>query len=140
MRGERPSFAAISSATQNVNGTWDTNFKAVWHLNQSPGGTAPQMTDSTSTAANATSGGTPTPATATGLIGSGVSTSGTTGTPKGVVLTHENLVAAVSSATGCGIGKPSATLRPTNRLPGTNACVGMTGHSTTSQSRNNRRH
>jgi cysteine-rich repeat protein len=72
--------AGISSSGQNTNGTWDTNFKGVWHLNQNPGGSAPQMTDSTSTAANSTSGGSPTPATATGLISSGVSTSGTTGT------------------------------------------------------------
>ncbi|HSZ83783.1 MAG TPA: C25 family cysteine peptidase [Polyangia bacterium] len=68
--------ATISSPTQNVNGTWDTSFKGVWHLNQSPVTT---QTDSTSTAANATSTGTPAPATATGLISGGVSTSSTTG-------------------------------------------------------------
>ncbi len=67
--------AAISMATQNATGTWDTSFKGVWHLNQA---SSPQS-DSTSTAANATYQGTTPPATATGLIGAGVATSGTTG-------------------------------------------------------------
>ncbi|HVY40286.1 MAG TPA: LamG-like jellyroll fold domain-containing protein, partial [Polyangia bacterium] len=67
--------ATISSPTQNATGTWDTNFKAVWHLNQSstPAG------DSTSTAASASFQGSPSPATATGLVGAGIATSGTTG-------------------------------------------------------------
>jgi cysteine-rich repeat protein len=67
--------ASISSPTQNVPGTWETSFKGVWHMNQSssPAG------DSTSTGASASFNGSPTPATATGLIGSGLGTSGTTG-------------------------------------------------------------
>jgi cysteine-rich repeat protein len=68
--------ASISSPTQNQNGTWNSSYQGVWHLNQS---TSPQA-DSTATPANASSNGTPTPATATGLIGSGMSMSGTTGT------------------------------------------------------------
>jgi cysteine-rich repeat protein len=73
--------ASISSPTQNMNGTWDGNFKGVWHLAQNPGGSAPQMTDSTSTSANATANGAPAPsAVASAQIGPGVSTSGTTGT------------------------------------------------------------
>ncbi|MFL5306377.1 MAG: C25 family cysteine peptidase, partial [Polyangia bacterium] len=67
--------ATISAPTQNVNGTWDTSFKSVWHLNQS----SSPASDSTSSAASATFQGTSLPATATGLIGSGISTSGTTG-------------------------------------------------------------
>jgi cysteine-rich repeat protein len=72
--------ATITSPTQNVNGTWDTNFKGVWHLSQNPGGTAPQETDSTSTGANATSNGSPAATSAVGLISSGVNMSSTTGT------------------------------------------------------------
>ncbi|HZL19766.1 MAG TPA: C25 family cysteine peptidase, partial [Polyangia bacterium] len=68
--------ATISSPTQNVNGTWETNFKGVWHMNQS----SSPASDSTSTGANASFNGSPAPATASGLIGSGLNTSGTTGT------------------------------------------------------------
>ncbi len=68
--------ASISSATQNQNGTWNASFKGVWHLNQS---SSPQA-DSTATPANASHNGSPAVATATGLVGSGVSTSSTTGT------------------------------------------------------------
>ncbi len=67
--------ATISSPTQNVNGTWETNFKAVWHMSQS----SSPASDSTSTGASASFNGSPTPATAAGLIGSALSTSGTTG-------------------------------------------------------------
>jgi cysteine-rich repeat protein len=66
----------ISSPTQNVNGTWDTSYKGVWHLNQSPGGTAPQMTDSTSTGGHATATNGPT-ANSTAKIGAGVTLDGT---------------------------------------------------------------
>jgi cysteine-rich repeat protein len=72
--------ATISSPAVTASGTWDSSFKAVWHLDQNPGGTAPQMTDATTTGDNATSNGAPAPATATGQISSGVSTSSTTGT------------------------------------------------------------
>jgi cysteine-rich repeat protein len=67
--------AAISSPTQNANGTWETNFRGVWHMNQNPGGAAPQMSDSTSTAAHATATNGPT--TATGLMSSAVTLDGT---------------------------------------------------------------
>lgn len=32
---------------QNVNGTWDSNYMAVWHLSEDPSGAPPQMQDST---------------------------------------------------------------------------------------------
>jgi MYXO-CTERM domain-containing protein len=66
----------ISSPTQNANGTWDSNYKGVWHLNQSPGGAAPQMTDSTSTAGHATATNGPT-ANSSAKIGAGVTLDGT---------------------------------------------------------------
>ena len=68
--------AAVTTPTQNQNGTWNSNFKGVWHLNQA----ASPQTDSTSTPSNASHNGAPAPATATGLISSGVSMSSTTGT------------------------------------------------------------
>ena len=68
--------ATISSPTQNVNATWETSFKGIWHMSA----TSSPASDSTSTGASASFNGSPTPATATGLIGSGLSTSGTTGT------------------------------------------------------------
>ena len=68
--------ATVTTPTQNQNGTWNSNFKGVWHLNQA----ASPQTDSTSTPSNASHNGAPAPATATGLIGSGVSMSSTTGT------------------------------------------------------------
>jgi len=36
---------------------WDASFKGVWHLNEDPSGTAPQMNDSTSNAQNGTAYG-----------------------------------------------------------------------------------
>ncbi len=68
--------ATVTTPTQNQNGTWNSNFKGVWHLNQA----ATPQTDSTSTPSNASHNGAPAPATATGLISSGVSMSSTTGT------------------------------------------------------------
>ena len=68
--------ATVTTPTQNQNGTWNSNFKGVWHLNQA----ASPQTDSTSTPSNASHNGAPAPATATGLISSGVSMSSTTGT------------------------------------------------------------
>lgn len=48
-----------STATnqQNVTGTWNTNYKGVWHLKENPAGTAPQIKDSTSNANNGTTQG-----------------------------------------------------------------------------------
>ncbi len=65
--------ATITTSTERVTSTWDSNFSGVWHLNQNPGGTAPQMTDSTTNTAGTSSSG----STATGEIGTGVSTNGT---------------------------------------------------------------
>jgi hypothetical protein len=48
---------SITTSQENKTGVWDSNFKGVWHLNQNPGGTAPQMTDSTSGGNNGTSSG-----------------------------------------------------------------------------------
>ncbi|MDH5461983.1 MAG: LamG domain-containing protein, partial [Candidatus Bathyarchaeota archaeon] len=44
-----------STPAQNV---WNTNFKGVWHLDEDPSGTAPQMRDSTSNNNDGTSSGT----------------------------------------------------------------------------------
>ncbi|MDH5691347.1 MAG: DUF2341 domain-containing protein, partial [Candidatus Bathyarchaeota archaeon] len=43
-----------STPAQNV---WNTNFKGVWHLDEDPSGTAPQMRDSTSNNNDGTSNG-----------------------------------------------------------------------------------
>jgi hypothetical protein len=43
-----------STTAQNV---WNTNFKGVWHLDEDPSGTSPQMKDSTSNNHNGTSYG-----------------------------------------------------------------------------------
>ena len=66
---------AISTSTERVPFTWDSSFTGVWHLGQDPTGTAPQMTDSTS---NANDGTSASATTATGEIGSGVATDGST--------------------------------------------------------------
>ncbi len=53
--------------------TWDSNFKAVYHLEESPTGSAPQFKDSTSNGKDltvTTTGGSP--ANVTGQIGSGI--------------------------------------------------------------------
>jgi MYXO-CTERM domain-containing protein len=69
---------ASAPSAQNVNGTWDTSFKAVWHFNQTP---VTSQTDSTSTGATSTAAGAPTPtSTTSGFVGTGVNTSSTTGT------------------------------------------------------------
>ncbi|MFX1470706.1 MAG: DUF2341 domain-containing protein, partial [Promethearchaeota archaeon] len=36
------------SSRENPTGVWDSNYKAVWHMNQNPSGISPQMKDSTS--------------------------------------------------------------------------------------------
>jgi len=65
---------AISTSTQQVTSTWNSNFRGVWHLNQSPSGTAPQMTDATGNGNNGTSNSL---TSVTGQMSSGVSTNGT---------------------------------------------------------------
>jgi len=49
--------SCMPSSTQNVSGVWDSNYKGVWHLNQNPTGTAPQIKDSTANAYNGTAVG-----------------------------------------------------------------------------------
>ena len=51
-----------ATSQQNKTVVWDENTKMVQHMNQNPGGTAPQMLDSTQYANNGTSGGTMTSA------------------------------------------------------------------------------
>jgi len=48
---------ASATNQQNKTAVWDSNTKMVQHMNQNPGGNAPQMTDSTQYANNGTSGG-----------------------------------------------------------------------------------
>ena len=69
--------ATVTTPTQNPNGTWDTNFRGVWHLNQDP--TMTTEADSTSTPANATSLGSPAATGVTGLISAGVNLSNASG-------------------------------------------------------------
>jgi len=40
--------AAVTAATQNPTGVWDSNYVGVWHLKEDPTGGAPQHLDSTS--------------------------------------------------------------------------------------------
>lgn len=50
--------ALASGPTQeNVSGVWSNNYAGVWHLKENPGGSAPQMTDSTSSPNSGTSFG-----------------------------------------------------------------------------------
>ncbi|MGA2515295.1 MAG: DUF2341 domain-containing protein [Thermodesulfobacteriota bacterium] len=47
----------MTASTQSATGVWDATYKGVWHLSQSPTGTAPQMKDSTSNGYNGTANG-----------------------------------------------------------------------------------
>ncbi|MFC2001907.1 DUF2341 domain-containing protein [Chloroflexota bacterium] len=38
---------SAASNQENITGTWDSNYVAVWHLKEDPSGSAPQMLDST---------------------------------------------------------------------------------------------
>jgi hypothetical protein len=49
---------AITTDQSNKTGVWDSNYIGVWHLNQNPTSSAPQMSDSTSNANNGTAQGT----------------------------------------------------------------------------------
>jgi len=49
--------SCMPSSTQNASGVWDSNYRGVWHLNQDPTATAPQMRDSTANAYNGTAVG-----------------------------------------------------------------------------------
>ncbi len=60
----------------NPVGVWDSNYMGVWHMEQLPSGTAPQMTDSTVNANNGTTGGTITQT--TGQVGKALNYDGST--------------------------------------------------------------
>jgi hypothetical protein len=45
------------SSGQNITGVWNSNFIIVWHLDENPAGTAPQVKDSTKYGNNGTSNG-----------------------------------------------------------------------------------
>lgn len=49
--------SAISTSQANPTGVWDSYYKGVWHMEQDPSGSAPQMTDSTTNANHMTSAG-----------------------------------------------------------------------------------
>ena len=49
--------SCMTASAQNATAVWDANYKGVWHLSQSPTGTAPQMKDSTADAYNGTAVG-----------------------------------------------------------------------------------
>jgi hypothetical protein len=48
---------AAAASQQNASGTWDANYKGVWHFSQSPTGSAGDILDSTSNANNGSSQG-----------------------------------------------------------------------------------
>jgi hypothetical protein len=47
----------VYQSPENPTGVWESNYKGVWHLNQDPAGTAPQMLDSTSNVNHGTATG-----------------------------------------------------------------------------------
>ncbi len=71
--------SSITTDQSNKTGTWDSNFKAVWHLDESGNGTSGEYEDSTSNGNNATGGNgssSQTPSRTTGLISYGQSFTG----------------------------------------------------------------
>ena len=65
---------AAATNQQNTSGTWDANYKAVWHLKETGNGTAGEFKDSTINANNAQGGGgsaAKTPAPVAAQIGNG---------------------------------------------------------------------
>lgn len=66
---------SLASNQQNPAGVWDSNYRAVWHLKETTGGTN-AMKDSTSNANHGTDGGSPTLG-ATGKIGNCIRFDGT---------------------------------------------------------------
>jgi hypothetical protein len=50
--------SCMPSSTQNASGVWNSNYRGVWHLNQNPTATAPQIKDSTANAYHGTAVGT----------------------------------------------------------------------------------
>lgn len=74
------SNSSVSSSQENKTGVWDSNYGAVWHLQESGNGTAGEYVDSTSNGNNGRGGaGTASnvPAQATGRIGYGEQFDGT---------------------------------------------------------------
>lgn len=73
--------SSISTSQESINNTWNTNYKAVWHLDESPADSAPEFKDSTVTSndgsakANLTGG-----ASVAGKIGNSINIPGTTDT------------------------------------------------------------
>jgi len=49
--------AGISADQSTTTGVWDDNYMGVWHMNNNPAGTAPQLRDSTKNAHHATANG-----------------------------------------------------------------------------------
>jgi len=49
--------AGVAVSPENPAGVWDSRFKGVWHLGESPAGAAPQMRDSTANANHGTTSG-----------------------------------------------------------------------------------
>ena len=50
--------SSVTTSQENVNGTWNANHRAVWHLKEDPTGGSPQFTDSTSNGLNGSAVGT----------------------------------------------------------------------------------
>ncbi len=67
--------SSITTSTQNATGVWDSNFKGVWHLKETTGGSG-AIKDSTSNANNGTDTNSPTLG-AAGQIGNAISFNGT---------------------------------------------------------------
>ena len=68
-------FGNASASTEtsgNKTGTWNSNFTSVYHLNNDPAGSAPQMKDSTSNGVGLTEGSGGTYTTITGQTGNGL--------------------------------------------------------------------
>ena len=49
--------AGLGASEENITGTWNSNIKGVWHMKENPGGSAPQLIDSTSGDSDMTTGG-----------------------------------------------------------------------------------
>lgn len=86
---------AAASDQQNITGVWDSNYKAVYHLTESPTGSAPQQKDSTSNANNLT---------VTTNSGSPVATSSQIGLGVNYPTTSEYAGTTAISAGNVGVG------------------------------------
>ena len=68
---------AAAANQQNASGVWDTNYKGVWHFNQTPAGSAGDMEDSTTNNNDGTSQTIAAGAQVTGRIGGSLALDGT---------------------------------------------------------------